>query len=72
MNAALARLYARSGIAFRARTGEQVRDLLRSWTPLEADGPLTTVSCRQPAPLHERFDHSDAYAILASPGDRTP
>lgn len=34
-------------------------------------GPVTTASWRRPAPLHERFDHSHAYAILASPGDRT-
>lgn len=35
------------------------------------NGPVTTASWRRPAPLHERFDKSHAYAILASPGDRT-
>ncbi|MFF9458089.1 SAM-dependent methyltransferase [Streptomyces flaveolus] len=70
--AALARLNARSGIAFRPRSAQQIRELLRSWTPLETDWPVTTASWHQPAPLHERFDHSHAYAILASPGDRTP
>ncbi|WP_181383946.1 hypothetical protein [Streptomyces sp. NWU339] len=33
-------------------------------------GPSTASRC-QPAPLHERFDHSHVYAVLASPGDRT-
>ncbi|QQM47530.1 hypothetical protein ACN6AT_38610 (plasmid) [Streptomyces sp. JL4002] len=46
-------------------------DLLRSWTLLETNGPVTAASWRRPAPLHERIDHSHAYAILASPGDRT-
>jgi hypothetical protein len=69
--AALTRLYEGAGIGFWPRSGEQIRDLLRSWTPLEADGPVTTASWRHPTPLHSRFDHSHAYAILASPGDRT-
>ncbi|WP_159046534.1 hypothetical protein [Streptomyces sp. XY413] len=45
--------------------------LLTSWAPLEAGGPVTTASCRRPKHLHHRFDRSHAYAILASPGDRT-
>jgi hypothetical protein len=51
--------------------GTEVRSLLTSWTPLEADGPVATTSWRRPPHLHPCFDHSHAYAILASPGDRT-
>ncbi|MET9778919.1 SAM-dependent methyltransferase [Streptomyces sp. NPDC006367] len=69
--ASLTRLYAKAGIGFRPRSGQQIRDLLRSWTPLEADGPVTTASWRHPSRLHPHWDPSHAYAILASPGDRT-
>ncbi|MFG3403836.1 SAM-dependent methyltransferase [Streptomyces sp. NPDC048142] len=69
--AALADLYEGVGIGFRPRSGQQVRDLLASWAPLEAGGPVTTASWRRPTHLHSRFDPSHAYAIIASPGDRT-
>ncbi|WP_433855237.1 SAM-dependent methyltransferase [Streptomyces kronopolitis] len=68
--AALTRLYEAAGIGFLPRSGPQIRDLLRSWTPLAAGGPVATASWRRSTPLHPRFDHSHAYAILASPGDR--
>ncbi|MFE9137931.1 SAM-dependent methyltransferase [Streptomyces sp. NPDC007355] len=67
----LTRVYARAGIGFRPRSGQQIRDLFRSWTPLEADGPVTTASWRHFPRLHPHWDPSHAYAILASPGDRT-
>ncbi|MFD3959175.1 SAM-dependent methyltransferase [Micromonospora tulbaghiae] len=69
---ALTRLYGGAGIGFRPRSGQQIRDLLTSWVPLEAGELLTTASWRRPTHLHPRFDHSHAYAIFASPGDRTP
>ncbi|MFI5857415.1 SAM-dependent methyltransferase [Streptomyces parvulus] len=68
---ALTGLYEGAGIGFRPRSGQQIRDLLRSWTLLEADGPVTTASWRDPPRLHPHWDPSHAYAILASPGDRT-
>ncbi|MGY4963619.1 SAM-dependent methyltransferase [Streptomyces sp. 900105245] len=68
---ALTRLYAGADIGFRPRSGQQIRALLTSWVPLEAGELRTTASWRRPTPLHPRFDHSHAYAILASPGDRT-
>ncbi|MEU3171814.1 SAM-dependent methyltransferase [Streptomyces sp. NPDC007000] len=67
----LTRLYARAGIGFRPRPGQQIRDLPRSWTPPEADGSVTTASWRHPPRLHPHWAPSHAYAILASPGDRT-
>lgn len=66
----LTRLYARAGIGFRTRSGQRIRQMLRSWTSLEADGPVTTGSWRDPPRLHPDWDPSHAYAILASPGDR--
>lgn len=68
---ALTRLYEGAGISFRPRAGQQIRDLLSSWVPLETGELSTTASWRRPTHLHPRFDHSHAYAILASPGDRT-
>lgn len=68
---ALIRLYEEVDIGFRPRSRQQIRDLLRAWTPVEVGGVVTTASWRRPTPLHPRFDHSHAYAILASPGDRT-
>lgn len=62
--------YARAGITFRPRTRQQIRDLLVSWTPLDGDF-VTTASWRRQA-LHPGFDHSHAYAILASPEDPAP
>ncbi|MEU9337178.1 SAM-dependent methyltransferase [Streptomyces sp. NPDC048290] len=67
--AALTAHYASAGIAFRPRTGQQIRHLLRSWKPVERGGLVTTASWRRPTPPHERLDHSHAYAVLASPGD---
>ncbi|MFE0774285.1 SAM-dependent methyltransferase [Streptomyces sp. NPDC058861] len=69
--AALTDLYARAGIGFRPRSWQQICDLLHAWTPLETDGPVTTASWRDPPRLHPHWDPSHAYAILASPGDRT-
>lgn len=74
---ALVRRYAQAGVSYRPRTAQEINGLLRSWTPAEADGPVTTGRWRRPAPLHQRLDHSHAYAVLVSPrptspGDRTP
>ncbi|MFD1829803.1 SAM-dependent methyltransferase [Streptomyces desertarenae] len=69
--AGLAAHYARASIVFRPRTRQQIQDLVRPWTALDEGGPATTASWRRP-PLHPDLDHSHAYAILASPGDRTP
>ncbi|WP_432068783.1 hypothetical protein [Streptomyces sp. C10-9-1] len=68
---ALTHLYEEAGIDFRPRSEQQIRDLLTSWAPLEAGGLRTTASWRRSTPMHPRFDHSHAYAIVASPGDRT-
>ncbi|MFJ4013198.1 SAM-dependent methyltransferase [Streptomyces sp. NPDC090026] len=67
---ALTHLYEEAGIDFRPRSEQQIRDLLTSWAPLEAGGLRTTASWRRSTPMHPRFDHSHAYAIVASPGDR--
>ncbi|MEU3046785.1 SAM-dependent methyltransferase [Streptomyces sp. NPDC006984] len=69
--AALTHLYEKVGIGFRPRSGQQIRDLLRAWAPVEAGAVVTTAAWRRPTSLHPRFDRSHAYAILASPGDRT-
>ncbi|WP_030390305.1 SAM-dependent methyltransferase [Streptomyces sp. NRRL S-241] len=68
---ALTRLYEEAGIGFWPRSGQQIRDLLSSWAPLETGEFVTTASWGRRTALHPRFDHSHAYAILASPGDRT-
>ncbi|MFD8947654.1 SAM-dependent methyltransferase [Streptomyces xanthophaeus] len=68
---ALTRLYEGAGIGFRPRSGQQIRDLLTSWASLEAGELRTTAAWRRPTYVHSRFDHSHAYAIIASPGDRT-
>jgi hypothetical protein len=66
----LTHLYAREGVGFRPRSEQQIRVLLGSWTPLEADGPVTTASWRHPAGLRPPWDPSHAYAFLASTGYR--
>ncbi|MFD7341545.1 SAM-dependent methyltransferase [Streptomyces violascens] len=68
---ALTRLYEGAGIVFRPRSGQQIRDLLTSWAPLETGELRTTAAWRHPTHVHSRFDHSHAYAIIASPGGRT-
>ncbi|MGW4101739.1 SAM-dependent methyltransferase [Streptomyces sp. NPDC004976] len=54
--AALTRLYEGAGIGFRLRSGQQIR----SWTPLEANGPVTAASWRHPTCLHPHWDPSHA------------
>ncbi|MGW4548545.1 SAM-dependent methyltransferase [Streptomyces violaceorubidus] len=68
---ALSLLYEGAGIVFRPRSERQIRDLLTAWAPLETGELRTTAAWRHPTHVHSRFDHSHAYAIIASPGDST-
>ncbi|WP_093802109.1 SAM-dependent methyltransferase [Streptomyces sp. Wb2n-11] len=74
----LSGVYEKAGIAFRPRTSEGIKSLLGSWTLLDGCGLVTTATWRLPSTTtvrppgpHTLFDHSHAYAALATTGDQT-
>ncbi|MEU6405296.1 SAM-dependent methyltransferase [Streptomyces sp. NPDC046985] len=74
----LTEVYQRAGILFRPRTGAAVQALLGPWTPLDGRTPAATAAWRPPSAafnpppfLRPGSDHSHAYALLVTTGDRT-
>ncbi|MFE0852152.1 SAM-dependent methyltransferase [Streptomyces mutabilis] len=76
--ARLSEIYEEAGIGFWPRTKDALDALLGSWSLLDDRGLVSTATWRPPSTsaarlpsMDARFDHSHAYAVLVTTGDRT-